>query len=176
MFFPYIKNAWVKEDAKYKLKKSEDVKEMSSSLKQTMNKILPKQTMDFSVPTPKPTGQISMTCHQNTVYREDFKTWSFMDGGIIKFNLVIAKPIIVDFTLRLCAADVDGVANCPYSISVNGHTVVSGCLDSNDHWHDTNYVFDKNWMKEKNNEIIISLDKDATTQLFLKTVTVWGEE
>ncbi|MCO5381170.1 MAG: hypothetical protein NHB15_02840 [Methanosarcina barkeri] len=151
---------------------------MSILPKQITDKILAKQTMDLSVPKPKATPQLSMPINQGTEYRDDFHTWSLLVSGegLMQFNLSIAKPIFVTLTLRLCAALVDGCANCPITITANGNSVESHYRDTNEHWHDKVFQLDKKWMKAGNNEISISLDEDAKTQLFIKAVTVLGEE
>jgi hypothetical protein len=135
--------------------------------------ILPKQTIDFSVPNPQATAQFSLPLYQGAGYRPDFHTWALLvNGGFMKFNLNIAEPIPVTLTLELCAAAVGGVANCPISITANGNSVVKGYRDTNLNFHPQAFQLNKNWMKAGNNEIIVSLDQNASTQMFIKAATI----
>jgi hypothetical protein len=135
--------------------------------------ILPKQTTDFSVPNPQATAQFSLPLYQGAGYRADFRTWSLLvNGGFMKFNLSIAEPIPVTLTMGLCAALVGGKANCPISITANGNSVVSGYRDTNPNFHSQAFQLNKNWLKAGNNEIVVSLDRDASTQMFLNEATV----
>jgi len=135
--------------------------------------ILPKQTIDFSVSKPQATAQFSLPLYQGAGYRTDFKTWSLLvNGGFMRFNLSIVEPIPVTLNMGLCAAAVGGVANCPISITANGNSVVSGYRDTNLNFHLQAFQFNKNWLKAGNNEIVVSLDQNASTQMFINAATV----
>jgi hypothetical protein len=135
--------------------------------------ILPKQTIDFSVPNPSATGQFSLPLYQGAGYRPDFKTWSLLvSGGFMKFNLNISAAIPVKLTFNFCASLVDGVANCPVTITVNSKTLVQSYRDTNCNWHDKSFDIPQSLLCSGDNEIIISLDQSASTQMFIKAATV----
>ncbi|MCC4770493.1 hypothetical protein FXV91_09930 [Methanosarcina sp. DH2] len=131
------------------------------------------QTIDFSIQDPKPTAQLSMTSHQGAGYREDFHTWSLLENdGFMKLNLNIPVPIPVTLTMGLCAALVDGKADCPFSIKVNGNFIVKGSRDNKCDFHPVEFTINESLLKAGDNEIIISLERDASTQLFINAATV----
>jgi hypothetical protein len=135
--------------------------------------ILAKQTIDFSVPNPSATSQFSLPLYQGAGYREDFKTWSLLvNGGFMKFNLNVSKAIPVDLTLELCASLVQGIANCPITITVNSQFLTRSYSDHNPNWHNQTFVIPQELLHSGDNEIIIRLDVAATTQLFIKAATV----
>lgn len=138
--------------------------------------VLSQQTIDFSVPNPIATAQLSLPLYQGAGYRPDFKTWSLLvNGGFFKLNLAVGEAIPVILTLGLCAALVDGKANCPISITVNGNSVVKGYRDTDCNFHSKAFNIAQKWLQAGNNEIRISLDADASTQMFINAVTVSGE-
>lgn len=138
--------------------------------------VVSEQTIDFSIPDPKPTTQLSMPLYQGAGYREDFHTWSLLEnGGFMKLNLNIPVPTPVTLNMGLCAALVDGKANCPFSIKVNDNFIVKGLRDNNCNFHQVAFKIEESLLKAGDNEIIISLDGDASTQLFIKAATVSGE-
>jgi hypothetical protein len=135
--------------------------------------VLPRQTIDFSVPNPSQTSQLSLPLYQGAGYREDFKTWSLLvSGGFMRFRLEISDEIPVDFILNVCASLVNGQANCPISIRVNGQPFVNSYSDHNANFHDVDWTIPANLLHTGDNEIIVTLDFSATTQLFIKAVTV----
>lgn len=138
--------------------------------------VLTKQTIDFSVPNPSATSQLSLPLYQGAGYRADYKTWSLLvNGGFMKFNLSIAEAEPVIFALSLAAALVGGKANCPISITVNSQSFISGYRDTNANFHEQLWTIPASMLKSGNNEIIVSLDMDASTQLFINAVTVSEE-
>ncbi len=138
--------------------------------------VLSEQTIDFSVPNPQQTKQLSLPLYQGAGYRSDFKTWSLLrNGGFFKLNLSIAEAIDVQFTLGLCAALVNGKANCPISIYINNSTWIDHYRDTNANFHSQSWNIPEKLLKSGNNEIKIVLDNDASTQLFINAVTVSGE-
>lgn len=134
---------------------------------------LHQQTVDFSVPNPSATSNLSLPLYQGAGYRADFKTWSLLqDGGFMKFNLALDTAIPVSWTMVVCASLVNGVSNNPISITVNGASFVNSYSDHNANFHDVNWTIPANLLKAGNNEIIVTLDQQASTQLFIQAVTV----
>jgi hypothetical protein len=135
--------------------------------------VLPNQTIDFSVPNPKATAQFSMPLYQGAGFRSDFKTWSLLNnGGFMKFDLQIPQAIPVDLTLTLCASLVQGQANCPITITVNGQTFVRSYSDHDANFHKKTFVIPQELLHPGSNEVIVRLDYTATTQLFIQAATV----
>ncbi len=135
--------------------------------------ILPTQTIDFTVPNPAATAQLSLPLYQGAGYRADFRTWSLLvSGGFMKFNLNVAQPVPVAFTPTICASLVDGKANCPISITVNGHVLVSSYADTNPSFHPVTWTIPPAMLVPGNNTIQVTLLQSATTQLFINHVTV----
>lgn len=134
---------------------------------------LPLQTIDFSVSNPQQTNNLSLPLYQGAGYREEYKTWSLLhSGGFMKFNLQVDQAIDVCWEMSVCASLVDGKANCPISITVNGKTFVSSYNDTNPHFHSVSWTIPANMLKAGGNEVVVSLDKSASTQLFINGVTV----
>jgi len=135
--------------------------------------VLPNQTIDFSVPNPAQTANLSLPLYQGAGYREDFKTWSLLvNGGFMKFNLKLSEAVPVEWTMNICASLVDGKANCPISMTVNGKAFVNSYSDHNANFHDESWTIPTELLVQGDNTIIVSLDNTATTQLFIRAVTV----
>ncbi len=144
---------------------SADTAELTSTLKA--------QTIDFSVADPKRTENLSLPLYQGAEYRNDFDTWSLVQGGgFMKFNLSLTEAIPVAFTMNICAALVNGKANCPITITVNGKVFVKSYSEHNANFHDVTWTIPGSMLQVGNNEIVVSLDTSATTQLFIKAVGV----
>jgi len=138
--------------------------------------VLSTQTIDFSVPNPSATAQLSLPLYQGAGYRSDFRTWSLLvNGGFMRFNLSLGQAVPVTFTLSLAASLVNGQANCPISITVNGSAFVSGYSDKNPNFHPQSWEIPQSLLTAGNNTIQVTLDQSATTQLFINAVTVSGE-
>lgn len=138
--------------------------------------VLQPQTIDLTIPNPMCTAQLSMPLYQGAGYRQDFKTWSLLvNGGFMKFQLALADPIPTTLTLGLCAALVQGRANCPITITANGRPVVTGYADTDANFHPKTFQIQPEWLVAGNNEIKISLDANASTQIFINAITVSGE-
>jgi hypothetical protein len=93
----------------------------------------------------------------------------------MRFNLSLGQAIPVTFTLSLAAALVDGKANCPISITVNGSSFVSGYNDTNPNFHEQPWTIPQDRLHAGDNTIQVTLDLSATTQIFINAVTVSGE-
>ncbi|OEK00273.1 hypothetical protein BFP97_01535 [Roseivirga sp. 4D4] len=131
------------------------------------------QTIDFSVADPKATSNLSLPLYQGADYRADFKTWSLIEGGgFMKFNLSLADAIPVAFSLNVAAALVDGKANCPITITVNGQTLVKSYSDHNPGFHEVTWTIPADRLTSGDNEVLVSLDQSATTQLFINATGV----
>lgn len=134
---------------------------------------LPNQTINFSVPNPSATANLSLPLYQGAGFRADFKTWSLLQGGgFMKFNLSLPTAIPVSWTMSVCASLVNGQANCPISISVNGKAFVRSYSDHNPNFHLVSWMIPAGLLTKGNNEVIVTLDQSATTQFFINAVTV----
>ena len=80
--------------------------------------------------------------------------------------------IPVAWTMNICAALVDGKANCPISITVNGESFVNSYSEHNANFHDVTWTIPADLLKNGDNEVRVTLDQSATTQLFIKAVGV----
>jgi hypothetical protein len=138
--------------------------------------ILPNQTIDLSVSDPSQTQNLSIPLYQGAGYRPGYHCWALLvDGGFIKLNLNLPEAIDVDFSMRVAAALVNGKADCPITITVNGSILVQGYRDTNANWHEVSWVIDKTKVKPGDNEIRITLDMDATTQFWMQSISVGNE-
>jgi len=90
----------------------------------------------------------------------------------MKFNLELGDAIPVAWSMNVCASLVNGVANCPISITVNGSNFVNSYSDHNANFHEVDWTIPANLLKSGANEVIVTLDNSATTQFFIKAVTV----
>jgi hypothetical protein len=135
--------------------------------------VLPKQTIDFKVPNPSATAQLSLPLYQGAGYRADFKTWSLLvNGGFMLFNLNLSEAIPVAFTLSVAASLVNGQSNCPITITVNGAVFVKSYSDHNDNFHPVSWTIPAAMLHTGDNRIQVTLDASATTQLFINATTV----
>lgn len=135
--------------------------------------VLPKQTVNLSVPDPKATPQLCLPLYQGAGYRPDFKTWALLrNGGFMLFRLYLSETIPVDLTLGVCAALVGGQANCPITITVNDQVFVKSYSDHNPNFHDVKWTIPASLLHAGNNDLRIALDMTASTQLFINAVTV----
>ncbi|MES2382772.1 MAG: hypothetical protein V4538_17125 [Bacteroidota bacterium] len=134
---------------------------------------LPLQTINLSVANPSATANFSIPLYQGAGYRADFNTWSLLEnGGFIQFNLSLPTAIPVALTLSVCAALVNGSANNPISITVNGQAFVNSYSDHQADFHNVSWVIPANLLVAGNNNITVTLDQSATTQLFINAATV----
>lgn len=134
---------------------------------------LPSQTMNFSVDNPVPTANLSLVTSQGTGFRPEYSTWSFLaNGGFMQFNLSLDAPCRVLWNMSVCAADVDGSTNNPLSITVNGFPFITGYSDHSTGFHADMWTIPPSLLKAGNNDITVTLDVSATTQLFIQGVTV----
>jgi hypothetical protein len=139
----------------------------------TTNPVLPLQAIDFTVPNPSASAQLSLPLYQGAGYRADFKTWALLqDGGFMKFNLNVSQPIPVQLVATLCASLVGGQANCPISITVNGQTFVPSYADTNPNFHPVTWTIPQTMIVAGNNTIVFTLLASATTQLFMNYLCV----
>lgn len=139
----------------------------------TLVSTLEKQTVNFSVANPSATSNLSLPLYQGAGFRADFSTWSLLqDGGFMKFNLALDTAIPVMWEMTVCASLVNGVSNNPISITVNGNKFVNSYSDHNCGFHTVQWTIPANLLQAGNNEVIVSLDQTASTQLFIQAVTV----
>jgi hypothetical protein len=132
---------------------------------------LPKQTIDLSVPNPPP--QLWLLLYKDAGYRDDFHTWSLArNGGFLLFRLRLSGAIPVLLTLSACASLDHGKANCPIAITVNGTSFVPRYSDHDPNFHNVSWVIPKSLLRAGDNDIQVTLDLSATTQLFINAVTV----
>ena len=135
--------------------------------------VLPKQTINLSVPNPSATPQLSMPLYQGAGYRADFKTWSLLvNGGFMLYRLYISEAIPVQLTLSVAASLVGGQSNCPITITVNGTAFVRSYSDHNPSFHNVSWVIPANLLRAGDNDIRVTLDMTASTQLFINAITV----
>jgi hypothetical protein len=133
--------------------------------------VLPSQTIDFTVPNPSATAQLSLPLYQGAGYRADFKTWALLrNGGFMKFNLRVGQAIPVLLQGSLCASLVDGKANCPISITVNGRTFVASYADTNPNFHPMSWTIPEDMIVAGDNTIVFQLLDSASTQLFINAM------
>lgn len=135
--------------------------------------VLPLQTIDFSVPNPSQTANLSLPLYQGAGYRAEYTTWSLLqNGGFMQFNLSLNSACRVSWGMNVCAAVSNGVTNNPISIHVNGFPFISGYSDHNVNFHPVVWTIPPSLLKAGNNTITVSLDASASTQFFIRSVTV----
>lgn len=140
---------------------------------QSLPSLLPSQTINFSVPNPSQTANLSLPLFQGAGFRSDFSTWSLLEnGGFMQFNLNLSAPCRVAWGMSVCAALVNGVSNNPVSITVNGFPFITGYSDHNANFHPVQWVIPPSLLKAGNNNITVTLDSSASSQLFIQSVTV----
>lgn len=131
---------------------------------------LPTQTLDLSVQNVQNTANLSF--HANgSIYRSDFRTWSLVDGANLTVDLSLSQPINVTLELTTAAALVNGRANNPVTLKVNGNTIVGGFADTNATYHQVTWYLPSYYLKSGSNQLVLSLDSGATTQYFVRSVT-----
>lgn len=138
--------------------------------------ILPNQTIDLSVSDPSATQNLSIPFYQGAGYMPGNHCWALLvNGGFIRLNLNLPEAIDVDLSMSVVAALVEGHANCPITITVNGEILVQGYRDTNPGWHKVSWVIDKTKVRPGDNEIQITLDQDASTQFWIQSISVGNE-
>ncbi len=134
---------------------------------------LPSQTMNFSVANPTPSANLSLSKSQGAGFRSQYNTWSLMEsGGFMQFNLQLTNPVRVAWSMTVCAALVDGKANNPISISVNGFSFIPDYVDQNPHFHTVNWSIPPSLLKAGDNAISVTLLNSASSQFFIQAVSV----
>lgn len=94
-----------------------------------------KQTIDLSVASPVNTSNLSFPkqIKSNVIFNDSSNCWqgTAPDASIV-INLIVPPPVRgVNLILSLCSSTVNGIANSPISISINGSTLVSNCIVTN---------------------------------------------
>ncbi len=134
---------------------------------------LPSQTMNFSVANPTPSSNLSLTKSQGAGFRSQYSTWSLMENaGFMQFNLQLSTPVRVAWSMTVCAALVDGKANNPISISVNGFPFIPDYVDQDPNFHTLNWAIPPSLLKAGDNLITVTLLSAASSQFFIQSVTV----
>ncbi|HRI70577.1 MAG TPA: tyrosinase family protein, partial [Polyangium sp.] len=134
---------------------------------------LPAQTINLAVPKPSTTTNLALSSKQGAIFRSDFSTWSLAEnGGSMQFNLTLAAPVRVSWSMSVCAALVNGVANNPISITVNGFSFIPSYSDHNANFHNVNWTIPPSLLRKGNNNITITLLSSASSQFFINSVTV----
>jgi hypothetical protein len=138
------------------------------------NAVLPTQAIDLTVADPAASAQLALPRHRGAGYRDDFETWALLGGGALRFHLCLSRPIPVQWTPTLAAALLHGRAHCPLSITVNGRTFLARHTETDANFHPVSWILPARSLRAGNNQIVMALLDDATTQLFLSRVTVTG--
>lgn len=136
---------------------------------------IPLQTIAFNVSNPSATANYSLPLYQGAGFRSDFSTWAILQGGgFMKFNLQLPSQQGAVLIYELCSSTVDGRSNCPITITVNGSAIVSGFDPHNPNFYGVAWYVSASLLKAGANEIRVTLDGNATTQVFLRAAGVVG--
>ncbi len=137
--------------------------------------ILNPQTIDLSKPVIVDAINLKKVSSSMFYFRNDFSTWSFYDRGTIVFEFDVCEPLSVNMTLVLCSALVGQTTNCPITATINSIVVLKSFDDHNTGFHPVTVKIDASKVKLGKNQIQISLDPNATTQMFFQKITISGE-
>ena len=130
-----------------------------------------RQTIDFTTPNPGAKANFSLSESEGCSYNETYNCWSIdFVGGHFWFNLNLPRDRGVNLSFQLCSAAVDGVSNCPISLFVNRHTVVSNWDPHVSTFYDQAWYIPDSQLDPGDNEIILQL-AGGTTKVFLRYVT-----
>lgn len=136
---------------------------------------IPLQTIAFNVPNPSATANYSLPLYQGAGFRSDFSTWAILQsGGFMKFNLQLPSQQGAVLIYELCSSTTNGQSNCPITITVNGKAIVSGFDPHNDNFYGVSWYVSAGLLKAGANEIIVTLDSNATTQVFMRAASAVG--
>jgi hypothetical protein len=137
--------------------------------------ILHPQTIDLSKSTIVNADNLKKVSSSSFYFRSDFSTWSFYDRGVIVFEFDVCEPLNVNMTLVLCSSLSGGTSNCPITATINSIVLLKGFDDHNPNFHPVVVKIDASKVKMGKNQIQISLDPNATTQMFFQKITISGE-
>ncbi|MBC3875139.1 tyrosinase family protein [Undibacterium flavidum] len=134
---------------------------------------LPSQTINFSVANPTPSANLSLAKSQGAGFRSQYSTWSLTEStGFMQFNLQLSTPVRVAWSMVVCAALVDGEANNPISINVNGFSFIPDYVDQDPNFHTINWTIPPSLLNAGDNAITVTLLDSASSQFFIQSVTV----
>ncbi|QKX04630.1 phosphatidylserine decarboxylase [Aquimarina sp. TRL1] len=129
------------------------------------------QSLDLSVAAPIPTSQLSIAGYTHAQYNETYATWALLHKGVIDFQLYVDEPVYFNLKMSVCAALVDGVANAPATVRVNG-VVVCRIAPKDGNFSTATQLVADYLLTTGQNIIAISLDDQATGQLFINNITI----
>lgn len=134
--------------------------------------VVPKQSINLNIIDPTSTPQLSIASQKNTWFREDYSTWTLSnDKGAMEFQLTMNDLAYVNLSVNICAALVDGIANSPATIRVNG--VFLCLLDPKDgNFNTVTKLISESLLNIGQNIISINVNDTATGQLFINKITV----
>lgn len=136
---------------------------------------LPLQTIAFNVSNPSATANYSLPLYQGAGFRSDFSTWAILQsGGFMKFNLQLPSQQGAVLIYEFCSSTVNGQSNCPITITVNGQAIVSGFDPHNPNFYGVAWYVSASLLQAGANEIIVTLDQSASTQVFMRAAGVVG--
>jgi len=137
--------------------------------------VLPKQAIDFSIPNPSQTDNLSLPLYQGAGFDDYYRAWQLLvGGGFMKLNLDLVEPIATLLTLNECSMTVGSSSNNPFTITVNDRVLVAAFDDHNYNFHDVVHTIPAEWLRAGSNEIRITLDNNATSKVSFKSVGVQG--
>jgi hypothetical protein len=126
-------------------------------------------SISFETPSPSATDIMSLPLFNGCRYDARYNAWQIAaPGGFMKFNLVLDQPRLVAITMNFCSMSSGGRTNNPFSISVNGQSLLSNYDPHNVDFHDEQWLVPANWTVAGNNTIMLSLSGSATTTVDLK--------
>ncbi|HET6843106.1 MAG TPA: hypothetical protein VFK06_15730 [Candidatus Angelobacter sp.] len=147
-----------------------------STASAAQSQVVPPQAINFTVPDPKRTNNLSLPLYHGAGFNTEYKAWQLLvPGGFMQFNLELPEDQNIRLTLDECSMNVDGKSNNPYTITVNhNYTLITNFDDHGDHFHEVSFLITKQWLHAGANSIVIKLDSSATTKVSFKSVGVAG--
>ena len=103
------------------------------------------ETINLNTPSPSATSIFSMPLYQGASFNSQYGTWWInYVGGFMRFNLNLSgqdmSNIGVVINCILCSTTVNGVSNCPLTISVNGTNVVVNWDNHNNNFYSISWA------------------------------------
>ncbi len=139
---------------------------------------LSKPSLNVPVAADTATGSSTITSFTLTslgasVYRDQYKTWSLNSGNGLSFSLALTHLGSVQLGFVTAAALVNGQANNPIQISVNGQNLLTSAFaDTNPNWHTVYWNIPQSMLKATSNTVEFKLDSSATSQYFVRQASV----
>jgi hypothetical protein len=125
--------------------------------------------ISFEVPSPVSTDILTILEQQGTQFDPRNNAWQIQQPGkYVTFDLYLDQPRLVAVSMNFRSTASGGLTNNPFTITVNGKTLLENYDPHIETFHDEQWLIPSNWVVTGNNKITVTLAGSATTGIDYK--------